>query len=137
MDVMKKYIIILLSAVLALSGCRKEPQKKALDISGDWALVGLETKSANVGDVVVEVYLSFNDGRFVLYQKVGEGRFRAYDGTYTLTSDLLEGAYSDGKPWGTSYKVSLEDGLMILSSLGEQSTYRKSEIPSEALEAIR
>lgn len=137
MDVMKKYLIIFIAVLLTLAGCRKEPQKKAIDISGDWCLVELETKSATIGDVAVEVYLKFNDGRFFLYQKVGEGRFRAYEGTYTLTSDLLEGTYSDGKPWGTSYKVSLEDDLMTLSSLGEQSTYRKSVIPSEALEAIR
>ncbi len=117
-------------AVLVISvSCGKK--EKALDITGEWNLVALETRAASIGDQTVDVYISFmSGGTFEMYQMLGAGRYRKYSGTWTLTGSTLAGKYSDGTQWGSSYEVEKEDDVMKLSSAsGETGTYKKSSIP--------
>ena len=84
----------------------------------------------------IDVYVSFGDGTFDLYQKVGEGRYFLYDGTYTLTGNVLSGLYSDGTSWGSDYDISLETDSLVLTAnngSGEVSVYTREDIPAEVL----
>ena len=64
-----------------------------------------------------DIYLQLNkDKTFELYQKIGEGRYRKYAGTYTLTDAILSGKYSDGAEWGSSYAVSFEGEVLVLTA---------------------
>lgn len=128
---MKKilYTICIIAGVLATVSCGKHKPDK-LDISGSWELTDIQTKSAQIGSETVSVYLEFTDADFAIYQKIGEGRYRKYTGTYTLTGDVLDGEYSDGKALGSTYKVSLDGESMVLDSAGETDTYTRTEIPA-------
>lgn len=104
-----------------------------LDVTGSWELSGVETK-VSVGSVNVSVYISFtSDGSFTLYQKIGEGRYSVFTGTYTLSSDnKLSGKYSNNAAWGP-YTAALSGGKLTLTSAGgkEVDTYTKiSSIPA-------
>ena len=80
------------------------------------------------------------DMTFELYQKIGEGAHRLYNGTWELDEDtaMLTGKYNDGAAWGSGYTVTLsEDGnSMTLTSSKDDSAqvYRKENIPSEVKE---
>lgn len=133
---MKKILTILaaMTAMLLATSCG-EKEKKPLDITGEWALQSIATKAVQIGSVKVDVYISFaQDGSFELYQKVGEGRYRRFDGNWSLLEDQLSGTYSDGKAWGSTYTVSMDaDRLIMLSSSAtpEESVYTKTTIPSD------
>ena len=135
MAVMKKITRILavaLAAALAIACGKKD---KSISIDGEWELVNVEfaTRSAVVGSETVTVYMSFDrNGTFAMYQQLGEGRFRQFAGTWSLSGDIVPGQYSDGKSWGTSYRVSRDgDTLLMVSSPDETDsyTYRKCTIP--------
>ena len=140
-------VAVAVAAAFAVACGSKED--KAAGVEGEWELVDVEfaTKSAVVGSETVFVYINFDaKGTFVMYQKLGEGRFRKFSGTWSCSNGLLNGTYSDGKNWGCPYKVS-RDGdtlvmvvgwllkicLVIVSSPdGKDSyTYRKCTIPEE------
>ena len=104
-----------------------------LDVTGSWELSGVETK-VSVGSVNVSVYITFDSGgSFTLYQKIGEGRYSIFTGTYTLSSDnKLSGKYSNNATWGP-YSAALSGGKLTLTSAGgkEVDTYTKiSSIPA-------
>lgn len=128
-----------MTAILLISSCG-EKEKKPLDITGEWALQSISTKSVQIGSVKVDVYVSFTtDGGFELYQKVGDGRYRKFNGNWSLIEDQLSGSYSDGKPWGSTYTVSMDaDKLIMLSSSStpEESVYTKTSIPSDVKDSI-
>lgn len=138
---MKKILTILavMTAMLLATSCG-EKEKKPLDITGEWALQSIATKAVQIGSVKVDVYISFaQDGSFELYQKVGEGRYRRFDGNWSLLEDQLSGTYSDGKAWGSTYTVSMDaDRLIMLSSSAtpEESVYTKATIPSDVKNSI-
>lgn len=138
---MKKILTILaaMTAMLLATSCG-EKEKKPLDITGEWALQSIATKAVQIGSVKVDVYISFaQDGSFELYQKVGEGRYRRFDGNWSLLEDQLSGTYSDGKAWGSTYTVSMDaDRLIMLSSSAtpEESVYTKTTIPSDVKNSI-
>lgn len=109
---------------------------KVIDITGQWELVDIvETKSVQIGDQPVEVYIDFKaDNTFVLWQKLGEGRHRKYEGTWALAESTLTGKYSDNKPWGASYEISMEDGTLMMSETKagvETYIYHTCTIPSD------
>ena len=132
--------ICAVGALLVVS-CGK---KDKLSVVGCWQLESLETRAA-VGDVEVDVYVSFTpDKSFELYQMIGEGRYRRFTGTYTLTGTVLDGSYSDGSKWGSAYDVSVSKGTLTLttrpsdSSSGiEVSTYLQIPvIPDSVLSSV-
>ena len=131
---MKFRMILMLIISLVMVSC-KEEQPKVLDITGQWELADIvDTKSVQIGSETVEIYIDFKaDNTFELWQKLGEGRHRKHEGTWTLTESVLTGKYSDGKAWGASYEVSIEDGTLVMSEqkAGMQTyIYHSCTIPS-------
>lgn len=105
----------------------------ASKISNDWHCV--------VSDIDADIYLSLGSSfDFELYQKIGEGSYRLYKGTWELDEDtaMLTGKYNDGVSWGSGYTVTLsEDGnsmTLTPSEEAEDQVYRKESIPSEIKE---
>lgn len=132
---MKKVLLFAAVLMLGLTACHKEPQdlKPGADaLAGNWELVSVETK-ASVGDVNVSVYITFTaPDSFTLYQKIGEGRYTVFTGTYAVEDALLSGVYSNNKKWGP-YTLNLADDMLKLTSAngGEVDSYRKiGEIPA-------
>ena len=131
---MKKILFILTALmVIASTGCKKE--EKAIDymatLPGEWHCMpeGIDA----------EVYASFEeDGRFDLYQKIGEGRYRHYTGTWECEGNTLSGNYSDGSTWGSSYKMTFADentmDLIAVNGSEEKMTYLRESIPSDVKE---
>lgn len=115
---MKKILYILAAAICLLTSCTKElkfPEK----LYGDWFC-----HSTSLTSTDVYVYVTFNGDSFVLYQKIGEGSYRVYQGTYTLTADaasgyILSGKYNDGTPWGAEYIVESTSNDIITLTAGE------------------
>ncbi len=101
----------------------------ASKIVGEWHSTSLP--------VTGDIYLNFaEDGAFELYQKIGEGSFRLYRGTWKVDEDkaVLSGKYNDGNAWAASYSVSLDKDVLTLTSENEakeKSTYKKEAIPAE------
>ena len=85
------------------------------------------------------MYVTFNEDSFILYQKIGDGAYRVYSGTYTLTqgeygSCILAGEYSDGTPWAVDYVVvSSSNDTMVFTAGDVTETYTrvKDGIPAE------
>jgi len=150
------YIFAVVFAAFALQSCGEETNPTnngggtsgggttttTSDISGEWHLTNLETKSITYSGVKVDVYVSFEkSGAFTLYQMVGEGRYTVHTGNYTLSKGVLSGTYTVGtttKAWGSTYQVSVSGSTMTLSALSsedqttivEVTTYKKESIPS-------
>ena len=140
---MKRFILILASALVAVAGCRKDnPQPASGGVEGEWELVSVSfgTKSAVVGDETVEVYVEFaSGGKFSLYQQLGAGRFAAYGGSWTLSGETLSGKYSDGSSWACDYSVGSGDGSLTLTAVGSGDSYiyRSCTIPDSVKDAAR
>ena len=128
-------VAVAVAAAFAVACGSKED--KAAGVEGEWELVDVEfaTKSAVVGSETVFVYINFDaKGTFVMYQKLGKGRFRKFSGTWSYSNGLLNGTYSDGKNWGCPYKVSRDENTLVMVSSPDGNdtyTYRKCTIPDE------
>lgn len=130
---MKRLIsMLLIGASLILASCGEqggEKENKAIDITGTWELTGIEiTKAAQLGDQTIEVTITFNEDKtFALSQIIGNGRAQEFSGTWALTESTLTGKYENGKAWGSSYQVSVENAVltMIPETEAEIYTYRK------------
>lgn len=122
---MKKILYILAAAICLLTSCEKQlkfPEK----LYGDWFC-----HSTSLTSTDVYVYVTFNGDSFILYQKIGDGAYRIYDGTYTLTQEadgtyILSGVYRDGTPWGAEYVVeSSSNDVMTLTAGDITETYTR------------
>lgn len=111
------------------------PTPGPADVSGCWELTSVATKSATVGSQTVDVYLSFNSGKFEIYQRTGTSpRYYKFTGTYSLKDNVLSGKYDDGKDWSATYSVSVSSSTLTLTASKETDTYKKiSSIPSGLL----
>jgi hypothetical protein len=118
-----------------MTSCKKELTMEE-KLVGDWHC------SSTVIDA--EIYVTFTAAKtFILYQQIGEGAFRIYNGIYEFTvpadgsaQAVLTGEYNDGTPWGTGYHVSGFDGnVMTLTGAGVAETYSKINggIPEDVL----
>lgn len=133
-DNMKKAILYIFAAALCLlTSCEKE-LTMAEKLVGDWHCTSTS--------IDAEIYVTFTaEKTFVLYQQIGEGAFRAYNGTYALAAGAGEGAgyvlsgeYNDGTPWGTSYELRSEDkNAFTLTAAEITETYTRVDggIPAE------
>lgn len=114
--------IITLALIAFAAGCK--PEKKPADskIAGSWELMDIQyTKAAQIDGQTMEVLLTFDAaGTFTMSQKLGEGRFRDYSGNWILDSDVLSGTYSDGKAWGASYRIFIEDDTLSMTPVGKE-----------------
>lgn len=125
-----KLLIVVVSAVFACScGSKNDGPQVGTRIVAEWHLV-----SVTGIDSVPEVYIDFaSGGSFELFQKIGEGRFRKYLGTYTVSGKKLSGKYADGEDWGSEYEVSFDGEDMLLTALngsGEVCGYEKKALPA-------
>lgn len=134
---MKARIILFAVLVMMVSACgdKGSDSKKGLDITGQWELIDIETKAAQIGEAEIEVYIEFNkDNTFNLWQMIGAGRFEKMTGEWTLNQNVLSGKYSDKKDWGTTYDVAVESGNLVMTEMKtgkETCIYRKCTIPSD------
>lgn len=134
---MKARIILFAVLVMMVSACgdKGSDSKKGLDITGQWELIDIETKAAQIGEAEIEVYIEFNkDNTFNLWQMIGAGRFEKMTGEWTLNQNVLSGKYSDKKDWGTTYDVAVESGNLLMTEMKtgkETCIYRKCTIPSD------
>ena len=116
-------MLIALLSLFVLS-CKKDKQPDTMDITGEWELVDIQTKSITIGDQVIETFIVFNeDNTFNLRQMLGAGRYREYNGSWNLEGTLLEGTYDDGSRWAAAYKVSIMDGMLHMTPEHDESTY--------------
>lgn len=133
---MKKYLALVLAGLMLLFvSCGKsssgggsgneKPTPSKTSVVGCWELVSVTTKVA-VGSVNVNVYIDFKStGSFDLYQKIGEGRYTKFTGTYKLDSDgKLSGTYDGGSAWGP-YTAALSGTSLTLSTASETDKYNK------------
>ena len=85
-----------------------------------------------------DIYLSFaEDNTFELYQKIVEGAYRLYRGTWNLEEDILTGRYNDGEDWAAAYQVSIDGNTLTMTSkndAAEVSVYKKEAIPDTVKE---
>lgn len=127
-NTMKKFISTLIFATvvaLGLASCSKTDANLE-KISGEWYWNSTEA------GVDMEVYVAFHtDATFDLYQKLGEGAFRHYTGTYTFDGDTLKGIYSDKTAWAHDYIVTISGNNLTMKYVGEEVsiTYVKKTIP--------
>ena len=122
-------IILAISVVFASFSCGNPDEGPVVSdkIVAEWHLVSVTGLSS-----VPEVYVDFAQNlTFELYQKVGEGRYRKYEGTYAVDGSLLSGKYSDGETWGSDYNVSFDgENLVLTARNGSQEvcTYEKKAL---------
>ena len=122
-------LILALSVLAAAVSCGEKDKGPAVSekIVAEWHLVGVSGMTS-----VPQVYVDFaQDMSFELYQKVGEGRYRKYEGTYTVAGSVVSGQYSDGEKWGSDYKASFEGDNMVLTAQNgseEACTYEKKAL---------
>ena len=126
-NTMKKFISLIFATVVALglSSCSKIDANLE-KISGEWYWNSTEA------GVDMEVYVAFHtDGVFELFQKLGEGAFRHYTGTYTFDGETLKGIYSDKTAWAHDYIVTISGNNLTMKYVGEEVsiTYVKKTIP--------
>ena len=125
---MRRFISILIFATivaLGLVSCTKT-DKNVEKIAGEWHWQGTEA------DIEIEIYLAFHSDRsFDLFQKIGEGAFRHYTGTFTYDGKTLSGVYSDKTSWRYSYEALVEGDNLTLNYIGEDKslTYVRKNIP--------
>ena len=97
------------------------------NIEGDWHCTATSAEA--------EIYVTFTaEKTFTLYQLIGEGSYRAYNGTWSLNGTELSGKYNDGTDWGTSYNVTSnnEDSITLTAGGVMETYYRlRDGIPEE------
>lgn len=119
--------MLAVAAVLAFASCVKSEDSIIKELAGDWYYETVEA------DTPVQVYVSFaKDMTFELYQKIGDGAFRKYTGTYTFDGTLLDGVYSDKAPWKEAKSVTIDgDSLTVVGvKTGETITYVRKLVPA-------
>lgn len=126
---MMKRLLAFMAAALVLAACggkdNPEPEVKTT-VVGCWELTNVTTK-ATVGSVTVNVYVEFTaNNKFSLYQKLGEGRYSVFTGTFKYEGNQLLGTYDKGTSWGP-YSVTVSDSSLTLTTAGgkEVDTYKK------------
>lgn len=135
---MNKHIIILLILCFGLCGlvssCGKEEALPS--IAGEWHLVSFEGEAPEGFDA----YLVLSeDESFVLYQKVETSFWQKFDGTYEYDGTMINGLYSDGTSWGSSYEYDYDKDsgkltLTSISNIPETQVYARGNIPDEIKE---
>lgn len=113
---MKRFVNIFVAAALVLglaASCEKAPSLTE-GIVAEWQLTEMTDYEASA---LPSIYIEFTaDLNFVIYQKVGDvPRYRKYNGTYSVDGTVINGKYSDGEDWGSSYRAAFEaDGDILV-----------------------
>lgn len=118
---------------MLIASCGKNEEGKKPEINLEEQIIG-QWHSTSIS-VDGDIYIEFDQAKtFELYQRIGEGAYRLYRGTWNLEGDLLTGKYNDGEDWAAAYKVSIEGDALTMTSnndAAETSSFMSSEIPSE------
>lgn len=145
---MKRFVNIFVAAALVLglaASCEKAPSLTE-GIVAEWQLTEMTDYEASA---LPSIYIEFTaDLNFVIYQKVGDvPRYRKYDGTYSVDGTVINGKYSDGEDWGSSYRAAFEaDGdILVMTAFttekdgtvteGEVLKYVKASLSQEEKDA--
>ncbi len=113
-------------------GTVEKPKTLTEKIAGEW--------HCSPSNIDAEIYVNFTaDGKFELYQKITEGAFRLYRGTWTAdeTKMVINGKYNDGEAWGSSYSIVLSEDLNSMTfkdSAGIEYVYSRQAIPASVKE---
>lgn len=118
-------------AALVLVSCGEKGGNKQLSPSeqlcGEWHSTSLAVQA--------DIYICFlENGTFEMYQKIGAGTYRQYNGTWHLEDDILTGKYNDGEEWAAAYTVVIGNETLTLTSkndAAETSKYSLCTIPAE------
>lgn len=139
---MKRYLMHLMCAVFALvamTSCEgfeiNWGNGVSVELARCWHLVsfcGVEAEA--------DIYIDLGkDGKFAIYQRTEELEYTVFNGTYTADEEnsLLQGVYSDGEAWASSYHytVDKEAKTLTLESVerpSEVSIYELSKVPASA-----
>jgi hypothetical protein len=130
-----KKILFFISALIIMVSCGdkggKQPELTLEDkLCTDWHSTSLSLEA--------DIYISFADNNtFELYQKIVEGAYRLYRGTWNLEEDILTGKYNDGEDWAAAYQISIDGETLTMTSkndAAEVSVYKKTVIPSSVKE---
>lgn len=118
-------ILLAVFALPSFTACSDQNEGNSI-LVGEWCY--------SEGDV--EVYMAFSkNGKFELYQKMGEEFIRYYyTGTYEFDGEILTGMYTGYIPFAHDYKVSRSGDKLTLTSVSEPDykvTYTKKSIPEE------
>lgn len=133
-------LMMAVAAILCLAGCSKKSDGNT--VVGEWHLTDISPVTKSEEPYGVSVYLSFSDnGSFDIYQKLQEGRYKHFSGTWEMNKNTLYGYYEDGTTWGGgSYDVEfvssqldspLKMTLTAGNGSGEVTTYERGKIPSD------
>lgn len=134
-----KKIAYILSCLLLFAGCNEKPtpeppvEEVALGekVIGEW--------HCTLSDIEADIYLwLMEDQAFELYQKIGDGRYCLYKGTWSAdnATGVLSGKYNDGSLWGSSYKATVSEDNEHMSLTPEkdaskEQVYQRCTIPTE------
>ncbi len=128
-----KKLLYIFAALMLIASCGKNEEGKKPEINLEEQIIG-QWHSTSIS-VDGDIYIEFDQAKtFELYQRIGEGAYRLYRGTWNLEGDLLTGKYNDGEDWAAAYKVSIEGDALTMTSnndAAETSSFMSSEIPSE------
>ena len=118
-------ILLAVFAIPSFTACSDQNDGNSI-LVGEWCYVEDD----------VEVYMAFSkNGKFELYQKMGEEYIRYYyTGTYEFDGEILTGMYTGYIPFAHDYKVSRSGDKLTLTSVSEPDykvTYTKKSIPEE------
>lgn len=140
MNKMKKYLFALICvmavSVVAVSCVNSgpEPVPPVIDefkFERSWRL-----QSIYDAEPEVDIYVRFSNGDFILYQRSKDSSYLFFKGNYTKDEEnsILSGVYSDGTPWASDYKYTLDEDarVLILESLDDSteiSVYQPATMP--------
>lgn len=128
-------ILTLAAAVCMAVSCQKDEASLDRALVGTWHL-DVTTVDGTELNADVDVYLVLNsDKTFALYQKTGsqDKRYDLYTGNCEAESGVLTGTYSNGTPWGSSYKYKASGSSLTLTSSDnmEEQVYVKESLPTD------
>jgi hypothetical protein len=127
-----KIVFLTMLLLVALTGCgdKEKGKNKGNIVVGEWALVQWSETTPEF-----HVYVDFNeDGTFEMYQQVWSLDYEYFNGTYTISGDVLTGVYADGTNWACGYRVNVVDGQLVMYSqedISVTSVYEKCTISEE------
>ena len=133
---MKRILYIIAAALTVISCGEKNKGTGNTELTLEQKLYG-EWHSTSL-EIEADIYLSFTeDGKFELYQQVGEGAHRLYRGSWNLEETLLTGRYNDGEEWAAAYRISVEGKTLTMTSANdaaEVSRFAQMQIPADVKE---
>ena len=133
---MKRILYIIAAALMVISCGDKKNGGNTTELTLEQKLYG-EWHSTKLA-IDADIYISFmENGKFEMYQQIGEGAHRVFRGTWNLEDDLLSGKYNDGEEWTAAYRISVEGKTLTMTSANdaaEVSRFAQMQIPADVKE---